>query len=220
MLDKEADLIIKTLAVGPIMANCFILGCEETLEAAVIDPGDEPDRILQTLAESNLTAKLIINTHGHFDHVGANKRLHEVSGAPILIHPLDAPMLNRLADSAAAWGMTADDSPPPDRELQDGDEVRFGKVLLKVIHTPGHTPGGISLYTHREVFVGDTLFAGSIGRTDFPGGSFETLKASIQQKLFALRDDLKVYPGHNQPTTIGVEKRTNPFVGEQASYFS
>jgi len=210
-LYKEADLIIKTLAVGPIMANCFILGCEETLEAAIIDPGDEPDRILQTLAESNLTAKLIINTHGHFDHVGANKRLHEVSGAP---------MLNRLADSAAAWGMTADDSPPPDRELQDGDEVRFGKVLLKVIHTPGHTPGGISLYTDREVFVGDTLFAGSIGRTDFPGGSFETLKASIQQKLFVLRDDLKVYPGHNQPTTIGVEKRTNPFVGEQASYFS
>lgn len=212
-------MIIKTLAVGPIMANCFILGCEETLEAAVIDPGDEADRILQALAESNLTTKLIINTHGHFDHVGANKRLNEVTGAPILIHPLDAPLLNQLANSAAAWGMTAENSPAPDRELQDGDEVTFGKVLLKVIHTPGHTPGGISLYTDSEVFVGDTLFAGSIGRTDFPGGSFETLQASIQQKLFALRDDLKVYPGHNQTTTIGVEKRTNPFVGESASFF-
>jgi glyoxylase-like metal-dependent hydrolase (beta-lactamase superfamily II) len=200
------------------MANCFVLGCDATQEAAVIDPGDEPDRILQALAESNLTVKLIINTHGHFDHVGANKKLNEVTGAPILIHPLDAPMLNQLANSAAAWGMTADNSPPPDRELQDGDQVNFGKIILKVLHTPGHTPGGISLYTDHEVFVGDTLFAGSIGRTDFPGGSFETLKESVQQKLFALSDDLKVYPGHNQPTTIGVEKRTNPFVGEHAAY--
>jgi len=211
-------VIIKTLAVGPIMANCFIVGCDETFQAAVIDPGDEPDRILMALAESNLTAKLIINTHGHFDHVGANKRLKEVTGAPILIHLLDAPMLDQLADSAAAWGMAADNSPPPDRELQEGDEVDFGNVKLKVLHTPGHTPGGISLYTDHEVFVGDTLFAGSIGRTDFPGGSFETLKQSIQQKLFKLGDDLKVYPGHNQPTTIGMERRTNPFVGEQAVY--
>ena len=212
-------MIVKTLAVGPIMANCFVLGCEDTLEAAVIDPGDEPDRILLTLAESRLAAKLIINTHGHFDHVGANRRLKEVTGAPILIHPLDKPMLGQLAQSAAAWGMTADNSPEPDRELQDGDEVTFGKITLKVLHTPGHTPGGISLYTDKEVFVGDTLFAGSIGRTDFAGGSFETLRKSIQQKLFKLGDDLKVYPGHNQPTTIGVEKRTNPFVGENASFF-
>ena len=212
-------MIIKMLTVGPIMANCFVLGCEDTHEAAVIDPGDEPDRILHALAESNLTVKLIINTHGHFDHVGANKRLKEVTAAPILIHPLDAPMLNQLAKSAAAWGMSADNSPPPDRELQDGDEVIFGKITLKVLHTPGHTRGGISLHTDHEVFVGDTLFAGSIGRTDFPGGSFETLRESIQQKLFTLSDDIKVYPGHNQPTTIGVEKRTNPFVGEQASFF-
>jgi glyoxylase-like metal-dependent hydrolase (beta-lactamase superfamily II) len=211
-------VIIKTLSVGPIMANCFIVGCEETAQAAVIDPGDEPDRILMALAESKLTAKIILNTHGHFDHVGANKRLKEVTGAPILIHPLDAPMLNQLADSAAAWGMAADNSPPPDRELQEGDEVAFGKITLKVLHTPGHTPGGISLYTDHEVFVGDTLFAGSIGRTDFPGGNFETLKHSIQQKLFKLSDEHKVYPGHNQPTTIGRERRTNPFVGEQAAY--
>jgi glyoxylase-like metal-dependent hydrolase (beta-lactamase superfamily II) len=217
---KEVELIIKTLAVGPIMANCFILGCEATLEAAVIDPGDDPDRILQALAESSLTAKLIINTHGHFDHVGANKRLKEVTGAPILIHPLDAPMLNQLANSAAAWGMRADNSPPPDRELQDGDQVKFGKTILNVLHTPGHTPGGISLHTDSEVFVGDTLFAGSIGRTDFAGGSFETLKESIQQKLFALRDDLKVYTGHGPTTTIGEEKRTNPFVGAQGSFFA
>jgi glyoxylase-like metal-dependent hydrolase (beta-lactamase superfamily II) len=213
-------LIIKSLAVGPIMANCFILGCEETLEAAVIDPGDEADRILYTLAESNLTTKIIINTHGHFDHVSANKQLKDATGAPILIHPLDAPMLDKLSSSAAAWGLSADNSPPPDRNLEDGDEITFGNITLTVIHTPGHTPGGISLHSDGQVFVGDTLFAGSIGRTDFPGGSFATLRQSIQQKLFVLGDDVKVYTGHGPPTTIGEEKRDNPFVGEKASYFS
>ncbi len=211
-------MIVKTLAVGPIMANCFVLGCENTAEAAVIDPGDEPDRILATLADNNLTVKLIINTHGHFDHVGANRKLKEATGAPILIHALDTPMLSQLAGSAAAWGMVAENSPPPDREIEDGDQVNFGNITLTVLHTPGHTPGGISLYTDTEVFVGDTLFAGSIGRTDFAGGSFETLKNSIQQKLFTLNEDLVVYPGHNNPTTIGTEKRTNPFVGERAVY--
>jgi hydroxyacylglutathione hydrolase len=201
------------------MANSFILGCEETHEAAVIDPGDEADRILLALAESSLRVRFIINTHGHLDHVGANKRLKEMTGAPILIHPLDAPMLNQVASSAAAWGIAADNSPPPDRELEDGDEVNFGSITLKVIHTPGHTPGGISLGTDREVFVGDTLFAGSIGRTDFPGGSFQTIKKSIRQKLFTLNDDVKVYPGHGPATTIGEERRTNPFVGESASFF-
>ena len=212
-------MIIKTLAVGPIQANCFVLGCEETLEAVVIDPGDETDRILSSLAESSLTAKFIINTHGHFDHVSANKRLSEVTGAPILIHTLDAPMLNQLSSSAAAWGLSADNSPKPDRELNDGDEVNFGTVTLKVIHTPGHTPGGISLYTADIVFVGDTLFAGSVGRTDFPGGSFEVLKESIRNKLFVLGDQTKVFTGHGPPTTIGEERRSNPFVGEGASYF-
>ena len=212
-------MIIKTLVVGPIMANSFILGCDKTHEAAVIDPGDEADRILLALAESGLSVKLIINTHGHLDHVGANKRLKEATGAPILIHPLDAPMLNQVASSAAAWGIAADNSPPPDRELEDGDEVLIGNITLNVIHTPGHTPGGISLSTDREVFVGDTLFAGSIGRTDFQGGSFETIKKSIQQKLFTLNDDVTVYPGHGPATTIGEERRTNPFVGENASFF-
>ena len=211
-------MIIKTLVVGPIMANSFVLGCEETHEAAVIDPGDEADRILLALAESDLSLKYIINTHGHLDHVAANRRLKEITGAPILIHPLDAPMLNQVASSAAAWGITAENSPPPDRELEDGDKVTFGNINLRVIHTPGHTPGGISLCTDREVFVGDTLFAGSIGRTDFPGGSFETIKKSIRQKLFALDDDFTVYPGHGPTTTIAEERRTNPFVGDNASF--
>ena len=207
-------MIIKAMALGPIQANCYILGCEESLNAAVIDPGGEPDRILAALAESKLTLKRIINTHGHFDHVGANFRLKEVSGAELMIHALDAPMLSQLSSSAIMFGLSAENSPPPDRTLDDGDTVSVGNISLQVIHTPGHSPGGISLFTNNSVFVGDTLFAGSVGRTDLPGGDAATLKASIQQKLFTLGDEVTVYPGHMGQTTIGHERRHNPFVGE------
>ena len=206
-------MIIKDLTVGPIMANCYIVGCEKTKVAAVIDPGDEADRILIVLAEAGLTVQTIINTHGHFDHVSANQRMKEVTGAELLIHALDAPMLSQLSATAAAWGMSSEDSPPPDRTIAHGDVVQVGNIDLSVIHTPGHTPGGISLHSNKAVFVGDTLFAGSIGRTDFPGGDFGVLKTSIQKKLFTLDDDVTVYPGHMGLTTIGQEKRTNPFVG-------
>jgi glyoxylase-like metal-dependent hydrolase (beta-lactamase superfamily II) len=193
------------------MANCFILGCDQTLEAAVIDPGDDVDRILQKLAESKLTLRYIINTHGHFDHVGGNRRLKEATGAPILIHALDAPMLAELSRHAATFGMHVQDSPPPDQTVADGDTICFGKLTLEVLHTPGHTPGGISLATDGTVFVGDTLFAGSIGRTDFPGGDFDTLIRSIHTKLFTLEDTVTVFTGHGPETSIGHEKRTNPF---------
>ena len=211
-------MIIKTLPVGPIMANCFIVGCQETMQAAIIDPGDEAEKILQSVADSNLEVKTIINTHGHFDHVSANKGIHAATNAPILIHALDAPMLEHISASAANWGLSAENSPVPDRTLNDGDTVVFGKITLSVLHTPGHTPGGISLFTEGHVFVGDTLFAGSIGRTDFPGGDFTTLKSSIQDKLFTLGDDVRVYTGHGPETTLGHEKQHNPFVGVNAMY--
>jgi len=204
-------LIIKKLTVGPIMANCFIAGCEETRQAAVIDPGDEVDRILMTLANEQLKVAVIINTHGHFDHVGGNARLKQATGAPLLIHRLDAPMLDQLSAAASQWGMMAENSPPPDRTIDEGDTIPFGNLVFNVIHTPGHTPGGISLHSDGTVFVGDTLFAGSIGRTDFPGGDYATLISSIQGKLFSLGDDVTVFTGHGPETTIGVEKRTNPF---------
>ena len=214
-------MIIRQMPLGPIQANCFILGCEETRKAVVIDPGDDSDRILTVLAGDQLTVEHIINTHGHFDHVGANKKLKDVTGADIQIHSADAPMLSQLAASAAAWGMRAENSPEADRMLEDGDTITFGTHTLTVLHTPGHTLGGICLYTEYEkdgglqkaVFVGDTLFAGSIGRTDFPGGSFETLISSIRTKLFSLDENAKVYPGHMGNTTIGMEKRSNPFCG-------
>lgn len=211
-------MIIKTLAVGPIMANCFIVGCEQTRAAAVIDPGDEADRILLALADQRLTVTQIINTHGHFDHVGANQRLKKATGAPICVHALDAPMLAQLSRMAAMWGMSAENSPAPDRLIDEGDRIVAGSLSFQVIHTPGHTPGGVSLMTDGHLFVGDTLFAGSVGRTDFPGGDFETLKASIQKKLFVLDEGLRVHTGHGPDTTIGEEKRHNPFVGLRARF--
>lgn len=208
-------MLIKELTVGPFMSNCFILGCEKTKEAVVIDPGAEADRIMLSLAESKLKLKYIINTHGHVDHVGGNKRMKEVTDADILIHPLDAPMLGHVSSFAASFGLSADNSPPADQTVKEGDIISFGNIVLKVIHTPGHTQGGISLYTDGNVFVGDTLFAGSIGRTDFPGGDYHTLISNIRNKLFVLGDDTKVFPGHMGNTTIRQEKLFNPFVGQR-----
>ncbi|MDH3566975.1 MAG: MBL fold metallo-hydrolase [Desulfobacteraceae bacterium] len=207
-------MIIKELVVGPLMANCFICGCSKTKEAVVIDPGGDADTILLSLAESKLKVKYIINTHGHFDHVSANGKMKDATGADILIHPLDAPMLEKLSSNAAFFGVSVENSPPCDQTLEEDDTVSFGDITLKVIHTPGHTPGGISLYTNGIVFVGDTLFAGSIGRTDFPGGDFNTLISSIKTKLFNMEDDIRVFSGHGPETSIGVEKRHNPFVGQ------
>ena len=200
-------MIIRAMQVGPLQANCYIVGCEETRHAAVIDPGGDADKILLALANDRLTLKAIINTHGHFDHVSANKALKKASGAELMIHPDDAAMLTHLSQGAAQWGLRSEDSPAPDRLLADGDTITVGRITFKVLHTPG----GISLATNKVVFVGDTLFAGSIGRTDFPGGDFDTLIRGIHTKLFTLPDDTTVYTGHMEPTTIGKEKRTNPF---------
>ncbi len=205
-------MIIKKLEVGPIMANCFILGCEETKEAIVIDPGDEADRILMELAKAELKVKYLVNTHGHFDHVGANKRMKEVTAASLAIHPGDEPMLNELSRSASMFGLAAENSPPADLLLNHGDEISFGTITLKVIHTPGHSQGGICLYTKGHLFAGDTLFQGSIGRTDLPGGDYDTLISSIKEQLLDLPEDTMVYTGHGPETTIGSEKRMNPFL--------
>jgi hydroxyacylglutathione hydrolase len=204
-------VIVKALVVGPIQANCYIVGCEQTQQAVVIDPGDEARHIFTVLRDSGLEARYIINTHGHFDHVGANKELKDLTGALIAIHSADAPMLGHISRVAASWGLHIDDSPPADLELKEGDYITAGTLKFRVLHTPGHSPGGISLLLDDVVFVGDTLFMGSIGRTDFPGGDHQTLIDSVQKKLFSLGDHVHVLSGHGPATTIGREKQTNPF---------
>jgi hydroxyacylglutathione hydrolase len=204
-------MILKMLVVGPIQANCYILGCERNKLAAVIDPGGDANRILMVLAKEGLRLVYIINTHGHFDHTTDNKRLKEVTGAQLVIHRADAPMIVNQSGQGLMWGMRIENSPAPDRYVDEGDMITFGDISLKVLHTPGHSPGGISLSTDKIVFVGDTLFAGSIGRTDLPGGDYDGLIRNVREKIFTLGDDVVVYPGHGPRTTVGQERRTNPF---------
>ena len=176
----------------------------------MIDPGGDADRILITLPKDKLRCAYVINTHGHFDHSAENKRLKEVTGAQLFIHHEDAPMILHQSNRGM-WGIQIENSPPPDRYLNEGDIITLGDISLKVLHTPGHSPGGISLVTDKVVFVGDTLFAGSIGRTDFPGGDNEGLLRNVRKKIFTLGDDVVVYPGHGPKTTVGRERKTNPF---------
>lgn len=187
--------MLKMMAVGSIQANCYILGCNKTREGTVIDPGDEAQRIVREITKSGLKIKNILITHGHFDHTGAVCDLKKIAKAPVLIHRLDARGL----------GVT------PDGELFDGQEIEVGTYRINVIHTPGHSPGGVCLHAPGVVFTGDTLFHSSIGRTDFPGGDHNGLIRAVREKIFPLGDDLRIYPGHGPASTIGWERRCNPF---------
>ncbi|RNC64956.1 MAG: MBL fold metallo-hydrolase [Desulfuromonadales bacterium] len=207
-------MIFDIVVVGPLGVNCFILGCEETKVGVVVDPGAEVERILDRMKALGLTIRTVINTHGHFDHVGANKQLLEATGAKLMIHREDVPFLGRAADVASMYGLATENSPQPDELLEDGRAVAFGNYSLKVLHTPGHTPGGCCLYLASEgkLISGDTLFAESVGRTDFPGSSHEALMESIRTKLLTLPDETQVFPGHGPATTIGRERRYNPYL--------
>lgn len=211
-------MFIDKLIVGPLEVNCYIVGDEESKEALVIDPGDEDDRILDVLKEKGLRLKYIINTHAHFDHVGVNQSLKDATGAEIMLHEADQDLLSHAGDQAFLYGLDVLPS-KVDRFLKDGDDIIIGRIRLKVIHTPGHSEGGICLLGDGFVFTGDTLFAGSVGRTDFPGGSVEKLLSSVRKKLGTLPDATRVYTGHGPETTIGEEKRNNPFFREGAEEF-
>lgn len=205
-------MIFKCIPVGSIEANCYIIGCPETRLAVVVDSGDEGRRILSHVQKHGLRVLYIINTHGHLDHIGANGAVKEATGAQILIHSGDAPMLTDPALNFSKFMGHPIAGPPADRLVQDGDVLQVGTLRLNVIHTPGHTPGGICLLIGDHLITGDTLFAGSIGRTDFPGGSHETLIESIKEKLLILPDETRVYPGHGPESTIGEEREGNPFL--------
>lgn len=206
-------MIIVTLPVGLIQTNCYIVGCEHTREATIIDPGGHPGRILAELDRHRLKVKYILNTHGHFDHTDANGDMVEATGALLAIHPDDRSLLG--AGGGAAWfGMVANASPPPALELHDGDELDVGQLRLRVLHTPGHTPGHVCFYEASEgvLFDGDVLFYHGVGRADLPGGDWLQLLDSIQQVLWALPDDTVVYSGHGPATTIGEERGMNPYL--------
>ncbi|NLU49314.1 MAG: MBL fold metallo-hydrolase [Syntrophomonadaceae bacterium] len=206
-------MILKWLEVGAIAANCYVIGCEETLEGVVIDPGGSAQAILRVIKDLNLNIKYIINTHGHIDHIGANRQIKEATGAKILIHEDDAKMLTNPASNFSMFMGRNITSPGADEFLRDGDIIKIGNTVeLEVIHTPGHSRGGVCLKTDNMIFAGDTLFAGSIGRTDFPGGSYKTLIESIKEKILCYDDDVVVYPGHGPATTVGFERKHNPFL--------
>jgi len=205
-------LVWHRLVVGQLAANCYIVGCTATGDALVVDPGDDGPHVVAALAKHGLTARMIVDTHGHFDHTGANGAVKAATGAELAIHVDDAPLLERQEQHAASFGVVVPPSPKPDRLLVDGDVLHVGELSFEVIHTPGHSPGGICLFFGDIVLVGDTLFAGSIGRTDLPGGNHHTLIDSIRTRLLPLGDRVRVLPGHCETTTIGAERATNPFL--------
>lgn len=207
--------------VGPIQCNCYIVGDHDTKDAIVIDPGDQAEDILAAIRRHGLNLKAVVATHAHFDHVLAAEAIREATGVPFFLHLSDMPILEVMQERGMKF-MGIELPPPPevDRHYDDGDEISAGSVKLEVIHTPGHSPGSVSLLAPDEVlFSGDTLFAGSIGRTDLPGGSHELEVESIRSRLFAL-DDLPVLPGHGPPTTIDREKVSNPFVGKASGLWT
>jgi glyoxylase-like metal-dependent hydrolase (beta-lactamase superfamily II) len=207
-------MIFRHLVVGPLACNCYIVGDETTKQGMVIDPGAEGRAILRAVSELGLSIKLIVVTHAHFDHVGAVPAVKEATGAQLAIHEADASMrLGPFARMMASIsGGSFSRSSQPERLLRDGDVIEIDSLRFTVLHTPGHSLGGISLYGHGMVFTGDTLFNYGVGRSDFPGCSHRQLIDSIKRKLMSLPDDTIVYPGHGPPTTIGEEKRGNPFL--------
>ena len=187
--------MLRKIVVGPYHSNCYILGCKKTMEGLVIDPGDEVFRIVKTVAETGLEIRYILITHGHIDHVGGVGELKKVTGAPVYIHPLDIPGLGFR----------------PDGQVSEGKDLQLGTYMIKVLHTPGHSPGSVCYHAPGAVFTGDAIFAGSIGRTDFPGGDHQRLIEGVRSKIFSLDGNLRIYPGHGPASIVHRERRTNPF---------
>lgn len=208
-------MIIKQNVVGSMAVCCYILACEKTLKAAIVDPGGDETRVLADARELGLSVEYIIATHGHPDHVCGNRRIQEATGAKIIMHAADAEFFGAPEVEKYFSMLGLEPSPPADIKVVEGDEIAIGEEKLKVIHTPGHTPGGMCLYNAPDLITGDTLFVGGIGRTDFPGGSHRELLDSIRSKILVLPAETVVWPGHGyggSRSTVGEEKVSNPFL--------
>ena len=205
-------MIVKTLPVGMTQANCYIVGCEETKLGAIIDPGDEGKHILEAVDDSGLKITHVLLTHAHFDHIGAADEVVKATGAQLALHPQDLPLLN-AGGGATFFGLPSPAIPDASLRLEADQEISVGELTLRVLHTPGHSPGHVTFYEPKQgvIFDGDVLFAQGIGRADLPGGSYETLMDSIQG-LLTLPDETVVYSGHGPPTTIGRERVMNPWL--------
>ena len=206
-------MFVRRFIAGELYTNCYLVACEKTKKAMVIDPGykEASELILKTIRENDFILEFLINTHGHSDHIGGNKTIQSATSAKILIHELDSEMLLNPEKNLSFFLGKKIYSPPADRHVKDGEKIRIGSLDLKVIHTPGHSPGSICLETENSIFTGDTLFAQGIGRTDLPGGSFRDIKTSIREKLFQIDESKIIYPGHGNYSTIGEEKRNQAF---------
>ena len=210
------ELMIKGIIVGLFQENCWVIGSRRTREGIVVDPGDEPDRILELARDMGVNVKLIVNSHAHVDHIMGVPGVQRATGARLLLHPGDTEIARGAVRSAQRWlGYQPEPPPDPDAPLGDGDVVEVEGLQLQVIHTPGHTPGSVCFYTEGLLFSGDTLFLSSIGRTDLPGGDYGQIMSSIVGRLLELPDETIVLPGHMRETRIGHERRTNPFILEE-----
>jgi glyoxylase-like metal-dependent hydrolase (beta-lactamase superfamily II) len=212
---SESALIHETAVVGPLQCNCALLACPKTKEAVLIDPGDEPEKILALVEAQGVKVKYLLHTHAHFDHIGATGALKKTLGAVPCLHAADDDLYRNLPLQGKLFGMQFSSAPPVEKFFEHEEELVFGEQRLKVIHTPGHSPGGVcfQLVGHDErVFSGDTLFKQSIGRSDLWGGDGALLVRSIRERLLTLDDDTQVFPGHGPQTLIGVERRSNPFL--------
>ena len=208
----EERLKYESVVVGPLETNCYLIHCSETSECAIVDPGAEASKILRLIASKELRPVILLNTHGHIDHIGANKEIKERFDIPLFIHRHDEPMLKSVQQSELSFILGAQDSPAPDKYLEDGQTIQVGQSSLKVIHTPGHSPGSVIFLGDGFLLSGDTLFFGGVGRTDLPGGSWPELVDSIKTKILTMPDEMPVLPGHGPFTSVGQEKRSNPFI--------
>jgi glyoxylase-like metal-dependent hydrolase (beta-lactamase superfamily II) len=208
---------LERFPVGPLENNLYLLTADDSRDAIVVDPSMDSEAVLQGIKARGLVVRRILLTHAHFDHVLMTRRYHEVTGAPVWLHPEDRFWWDRAETQATHWGFAWDGAPPIAHWMEDGEAVGIPGIEVTAVHTPGHSPGSMTFVTGAGLVVGDVLFAGSVGRTDFPLSDWDTLVSSVRDVLFHYDDDARVCPGHGPETTIGHERRTNPFVGDRAA---